>query len=119
MSRGQRSVTLCAWIRISSMLDEETIAYLTQCTVCFVSEADIELANCGDQLCLTCLEQYTLHLTFRYVKWIVKMSLFNIKPVNVYCPICQVLIDQDDWRPVAYTPISFLLVCRRRCRGSI
>lgn len=41
------------------VVDEETVANLTQCTVCFGSEADLELMNCGDQLCFSCLEQYS------------------------------------------------------------
>lgn len=38
-------------------LDEECIAHLTLCTICFSTEADLELMNCGDQLCFDCLEQ--------------------------------------------------------------
>lgn len=39
-------------------MDEETVAHLAQCTVCFGSEAEVELINCGDQMCFSCLEQY-------------------------------------------------------------
>ena len=42
----------------SMVVDEETVAHLTQCMVCFGAEADVELINCGDQMCFACLEQY-------------------------------------------------------------
>jgi hypothetical protein len=44
--------------------DEEVVAHLAKCMICFTAEAEVELLNCGDQLCLDCLEQYCGLLTF-------------------------------------------------------
>lgn len=85
------------------VVDEETVAHLAQCTVCFGSEADVELMNCGDQMCFACLEQYhtlTIVDIIRYLEYSLRSLSFGIQPVVIECPLCKCPMEAEDWEPV-------------------